>query len=254
MKAMDHLEVEEVLAAYVLGALPPQEASRVEAHLRDCPEHREAAAQLQSSASRLALAADDVPPPSSLRQRVLEAVEREAAGRSARGRDLEAPGVTGEETVPPAARSTPVLPAPRLKNAWRRPRPALLAAAAAVLLALGIGVVAGTRIAQPPQQAWTFHGNTLAPDAEASVIYDRGRHTAVVAVTGLPELKAGQVYEVWLIQSDRPVDAGISAGSGGKAVVRVAKDISQFEQLAITIEPGEQTRPTTDPVLAGKLS
>jgi anti-sigma-K factor RskA len=248
VNGMSHGEVEQVLAAYVLGALTAEETRQVEAHLEGCAEHRAAARALRDTASRLALAVEEQEPPAGLRRRILDAL-----GAAETGAD------TGANTQPfppgsPEEVETAAGLARRPAIRWRRPRLGVLAAAAAVLLALGASFVAGTRIAQPPQQTWTFAGNALAPQAEANVVYDRNRHVAVIAATGLPALKPGQLYEVWLIRHGSPVDVGVSAGADGKAVVRSEKDVSQFDQLAITVEPGEQPKPTTDPVLVGSLS
>jgi len=75
----------------------------------------------------------------------------------------------------------------------------------------------------------------------------------VVAATGLPRLASGQVYEMWLIKGGVPVDKGISASSSGDIGAQLPGDLSQFQQFAITIEPGEQQLPTTKPILVGNL-
>ena len=85
------------------------------------------------------------------------------------------------------------------------------------------------------------------------MVYFKDRKQAVVAVNGLPHLGAGQVYEMWLIKNGVPVDKGISSNPSGDVGAQISGDLSQFQQFAITIEPGEQQLPTTKPILVGNL-
>jgi len=50
-----------------------------------------------------------------------------------------------------------------------------------------------------------------------------------------------------------PVDKGVSTSANGDLAAQVSGDLSQFQQFAITIEPGEQPLPTTKPILVGNL-
>ncbi len=75
----------------------------------------------------------------------------------------------------------------------------------------------------------------------------------MLAASGLPKLASGQVYEMWLIKNGVPVDKGISASATGELGAKLSGDLSQFQQFAITIEPGEQQLPTTKPILIGNL-
>jgi hypothetical protein len=238
MNPLTEFEAEELLAGYALNALPPDQAAAVAEHLKGCDQHRRAAAELGAAASSLALVVDDREPPASLRQRVADAVRGDTRA--------------GKPSIPRADSSV----APPMRPVAWRPRlrpPVQLLAAAAVVIALGIGILVGMRLATPAQQTWTFQGSGLAPQGQATLVYDPGRHEAVLAVTGLPALAPGQVYEVWLIKGATPTDAGISAQPNGSAVVRISHDPTQYQTLAITVEPGEQTRPTTQPILAGQL-
>ena len=240
MSPLTEAQADDLLAGYALEALTAEEAAQLEAHLRQCAAHQRAVAELRRTATRLALAVDDQEPAARLRQQVADAVR--AASQTA-----PASAVSPDVRLPLRKPSRPSL--------WTRwnLRPGQLAAAAAIIIALGVGTLFGTRIAAPQQQTWSFAGNQLAPGAQATLVYDRERHRAVLAVTGLPALGPGQIYEVWLIQSNAPVDAGVSGQAGGNVAVNISKNPTQFQTLAITIEPGEQTRPTTTPILVGSL-
>jgi len=241
-------EAEDLLGAYALEALPEDDMRRVEGHLRSCAEHRAAAAELRRTSALLPLTVEEGNPSPELRSRILEAVKA-------------TPAQPGPVAVPVAAAREPkvtaVLPLRRSSklSAWAA-RSSRLAVAAAVALALGIGGLIGYQLGQAGQNqvAYTFQGDaTAAPGAEARFVYFKDRKQAVVAATGLPRLAAGQVYEMWLIRDGVPVDKGISSSSSGDIGAQVSGDLSQFQQFAITIEPGEQPLPTTKPILVGNL-
>ena len=69
----------------------------------------------------------------------------------------------------------------------------------------------------------------------------------------MPRLSAGQVYEAWLIKGGRAVDEGVGSQANGSLGLQIPADVSGFDQLAITIEPGEQPQPTSTPILTGQL-
>lgn len=235
---MDCREAEELLGAYALDALEAEEARRMEEHLASCSEHAMAAAELRQTRSLLALTVEDAAPSDELRDRILQAVKTDPSAESS--------------TFPARERvRVPIRRAPLPR--WG-PRPAFLAAAAALLLALGIGGVIGYQLSQSQQLAYTFVGDpSRAPGAEARLVYLKDRKQAVLSVTGLPRLAAGQVYELWLIRGGQAVDEGVSAQANGRLGLQVAVDLTQYDELAITIEQGEQPQPTSTPILAGHL-
>lgn len=239
---MTHAEAEELLGAYVLDALDEAEARRMEEHLSWCAEHAAAAAELRASQSLLALTAGEVDPPSELRQRIVQAVA--ANPSQSRAESSPVPG--------PAPAVVPIRRAPLPR--WA-PRRAYAAVAAALLVSLGIGTYVGYQVSQSRQPVtYSFQGDpTRAPGAEAQLVYFKDRKLAVLAVSGLPRLTAGHVYELWLIKNLVPVDEGVNADANGNVAARISSDLSQFDQLAITIEPGEQPLPTTTPILIGNL-
>jgi len=242
MTAMNHDEAEELLGAYALDALTGDERQRIEEHFLSCEEHRDVATELRATASMLALTVEDRDPSPSLGRRIMEAVNAERSQPAA---------------VPPL----PLLPQNTMtrRRVGRRPslwmRPAYLAVAAALVVALAAGALIG-RLTVPNAAtvAYTFQGDaTHAPGAQARLVYFKDQQAAVVAATGLPKLASGQVYEMWLIGNGVPVDEGIGSSTNGDLAARLTGDISRFQQFAITIEPGEQRLPTTMPILLGNL-
>ena len=248
MSSMTCAEAEELLGAYALEALPPDDLRRVEEHLRSCAEHRAMALELRRTSAALPLTVDEGDPSPELRARIVEAVKatpREPMPRMA------------PVTPQGEARGSTVL---SFRRRWRlstwATRWSRVAVAAAVALALGIGGLIGYQLGHgsAPQVAYTFQGDpTAAPGAEARLVYFKDRKQAVVAATGLPPLASGQIYEMWLINGGVPVDKGISSSASGDIGAQLSGDLSQFQQFAITIEPGEQQLPTTKPILVGNL-
>ncbi len=78
--------------------------------------------------------------------------------------------------------------------------------------------------------------------AGGQLIYLKDRQVMIVKPEGLPPLAPGKVYEVWLIQGNTPVAAGVLNGASDQ--VAVAADLSQYQALAITIESGPLGNPS----------
>src|SRR2546430_14816859 len=81
----DHDEIEDLLAAFVLGATDPQEEALVREHLEGCSTCTSTVQRLRRALGALPLEAETVAPPQRLRQQILS-----AAGAS-RARELVTP-------------------------------------------------------------------------------------------------------------------------------------------------------------------
>ena len=240
-------EAEELLGAYALDALPAAERARVDEHLQSCADHRAAAEELKHVAPLLALTVEERAASPGLRQRILDAVSQEP--------QTAAPQSAIVPVRPSEASGPMVAPRAATRRRWQWGSRIAGLAAAAVLL-VGAGIAIG-RLTVPPGATpqlvtWTFNGNSLAPNARAHLIYYKDQQRAVLDVTGLPALSQGRVYELWLFKAGKPIDAGIASTDRG-LVVRLDQDLGQYNQIAITIEPGEQPQPTSSPILVGSL-
>src|SRR5438128_10929517 len=71
-------EVEDILGAYALDALPGELSADVTAHLATCSKHPEAA-ELRAVAGALAFAAPEAQPSAALKTRLVEALRVESA-------------------------------------------------------------------------------------------------------------------------------------------------------------------------------
>jgi hypothetical protein len=139
----------------------------------------------------------------------------------------------------------------------------MYAAAAAVVLALVVGVVAGDMLgrggpapAQVVRSALVGHQGLAG--ARASVIDLRSDGVALVDFNGLPQLDSGKVYEIWLITPAGTADpAGVFVpDSNGSKFVLVGKSLAGYKEMAITSEvgPAGTLAPTQQPQLYGNLT
>jgi anti-sigma-K factor RskA len=250
---MSHDEIADLLGAYALDAVDADERAAVEVHLATCARCRAEVAEHREVASLLAHEGGDAP----------DGLWSRIAG------SLEAP--------PPELRLQavpPVRSALGAERATRRQVPrwatALLAAAAAVLVVLGVTVVRqGDRIdqleaaatADPLEVAFqsalddpsTQLVELSSPDGSVQL---RGAVTAdgrgLLRAGGLPALADDRTYQLW---GATPAGDLVSLGVLGADPGVVAFDATGFELLAVSEEdlPGV-VAPTADPVVAGPLA
>jgi anti-sigma-K factor RskA len=223
-------EVEDLLGAYALDALPGDVWADVTSHLATCAKHPEAA-ELRAVAGALAFAAPEAHPSAALKTRLLDALR--------------------EESAPPAATPRRIGVLSRLKQLVpQRAVPYALAGALVIaLIALVITNLGGED--QPGRAAVSLSGENHA----GAVVYELEDGIIVLDAEGLKPLDTAQTYQLWSIASGKPSSLGlIGTAPNGAALVVVRADLNAIESLAVTIEPaGGSIAPTTDPVLEGKI-
>jgi len=86
----------------------------------------------------------------------------------------------------------------------------------------------------------------------ATVVLAADRHELAVVTTGLPELPAGQVYQLWLIGTTKTVSAGLlPPAKAGQTPAVLATGVVKGDTLGLTVEPAPGTaQPTTTPIVA----
>lgn len=262
-------------ATYALGALDGDEAAAFATHLPTCSACQQEVASLSAVTAQLGLAAPETTPPAALRDRLLDAA-----------RSTPTPAV--EPTAPRAlagdgaraSRAKSETPPPQVIAPNWRGGASAYALAAVLLLGISLGLLGWNFLLQ--RQA---REAILARDqAQADLIATRGQldqaraqlaswnlvpargqtgtgtllylpkqQQAIVVVNGLPPLPPGQVYQVWLIQNGTPSGAGVLQTPTGETALRV--DLSRYQMVAITIEPGPSgsPAPTTPPILTGAV-
>jgi anti-sigma-K factor RskA len=239
---MNGCEHRETVASYVLGALPEDEHERFATHLATCEECQTSVAELQVAADALPLAAVQLVPPPELKDRIMAVVRSEAQLQ-------RAADTRGEEPAPASAK-------PR-RPWWKRPllavRPLPAAAAAAVLIALG---VVGGVLLSDGEDTRTVQGKVeiaSAPNARASL--ELSDDATKLSVRNMPPPPSGKVYQVWLkrpAQDPTPTTALFRVDPSGSADVEVQRGkLKGVEQVLVTAEPdGGSMKPTSNPVIA----
>lgn len=223
-------DLHALTGAYVLDALTDLERAEFERHLAGCADCQAEVASLTTATVGLSELTATTPP-TSLRDQIL------ASTRTVR-------------PLPPRV-------APEHRRARRWPR---LAAAAAILIALGAGVstawhpwrpdVAQLSLADRVRQApdattWT---QRLDNGGFATVTRSLSTRAAVWESDGLAAAPSGHVYQLWLQAPDESLDpAGLLSAGDGAVVLR--GDSAAAIGVGLTIEPaGGSPAPTTKPI------
>ena len=250
--SVDHEELENSVAAYVLGSADPEEEDRLRAHLEACASCRELAARLAPAVSSLPLEPEPVKPPRRLEDRVVAAA---AATRGASG------------PMPRSIRRVRLPGPPRVRVPFSTMR-AGLAAAAVLLFAAGAAAglsldrLGAQRPSPPPPaadvQRYHLAGSGPMAGVQANAVYLKADSLTLVDFKYMPAPPPGQVYELWLIMGDgRAVPAGVfSPESDGSKVVLVDRNLEGVKLVAVTSEPapsGSQA-PSQAPQLTGRVA
>lgn len=238
---MDRNELFDLIPAYALGALDPEEQAAVETLLQGDAEAQRELVLYQDISRALVLATPARRAPvhlgDDLRRRL--AAERTAT----------APVTTQKQR-----------PARRV-NIW-----ASLLAAAAVLAV----VIAGTLLLNgrdPGEQLYAqivaqagFQQVTIENSAVASgdIVVSPDGQQAVIRLTRLPQLEAAQTFQLWLIDAAGAQSGGLFPFSNPQAtyymVVPLEKSAGQYDAFGVSVEPegGSPlfTAPSTAPIFA----
>jgi anti-sigma-K factor RskA len=101
-----------------------------------------------------------------------------------------------------------------------------------------------------PQATLLSHSTTKGGVATVVLVADK--HELAVITNGLPELPAGQVYQLWLIGTKKIVSAGLlPPATAGRTPAVLASGVVKGDTLGLTVEPAPgSTQPTTTPILA----
>ena len=223
--ARDHEEWADSLGAWLLGALPEDEAAGFKRHLAECAVCREDAAALRVAADALPASPEPRTPPPALKARIMAVVESEA----------ELLHAAGPESDRPRRRS---------RFAWLAPRPALAWGLAALLLVVGVGAgVLGSEALQGGPETISAQ---VAGGGRATLEVEDG-HGRLVA-SKLPAPPQGRVYQVWLDKGGKvpePTNALFSTRTDGSASVDVPGSLDGVRRVMVTDEPqGGSSEPT----------
>ena len=244
-------EIEDLLGAYALDAVEPDEGLLVRNHVADCPRCSHELAEHRETISMVASAGGSAP--EGVWARIAESLPQD----------------------PRAAAPRPSLVVLGHRRKWRLPTrigaAAAAGVAAAALVLVGIQTVRVdqlnhrvNQLSAAARQSGGFQGLAAAlldPSARRMaltstapggtslgdlVILPSG--TAYLVGSTLPALGAGQTYQLWSIVGGRAVSVGL-LGTHPKTVAFTVDASVAAPTFLVTIEPaGGVVAPTTDPV------
>jgi anti-sigma-K factor RskA len=251
IRPMDHAAVDELGAAWALGALEPDEARAVREHLATCTQPHAELRALLGVEEVLAMSLDPIEPSPALRERVMASIERTAQARA----PVERP---------------PRAPEPRERSGWldwlspRVARPLALAAVVAVVAVGAWGVTLQSQLAERDRALRAVADAIAAGETAFRVEGTAGRgyvvdtpgSGAALVVTDLAALPANRIYELWLLDAaGTPVAVGTFRPSDDQvAVVELERDLAGYTTFAVTVEASRVDAPTsTDLVMVAPL-
>lgn len=236
----EHDALRDLLAPVALGAAEPSEIARVEAHAARCAVCREELEHLRAGASVLAVDVPQHEPSPRLRESLMRTVRAEAAERAAAsGADAPAP-------APPPAR-----PARRSWRAWLTPGPAIAIACTLAVLLIGTTVVLQHDSGTPARDVATLAitGTSDAPGVTGRMVYVADEDTAIVNLSNLPPLPAGEAYQLWVLRDGTATSAGLFEQTGPSDARRVVTGVSGSDALAVTAQPRSNQTTPEGPIL-----
>lgn len=260
---MTHAELQEVAAAFALGALEEREQHDVESHIAICQRCRAEVDAQREVVALLAFAAPAVEPKrmASLRSRILDDAAR-----------VRPSSVT---------RSTPVTAILAVRS-WNRAATWLAAASLFIAVVAGAGwlksqrdeqqlAAALARTEQSLAQRDSVLSNFFGPmvhvvslserendKPQARVFWNHTKKTFVITAFNVPPAPRGKTYQLWAIRKGQaPLSMGTfdtDASGRALAIVPVGNiaDAGYIDNCAMTLEPaGGSQQPTESPRLIG---
>jgi anti-sigma-K factor RskA len=234
----DHGEMKTLVASYVIGAVPPEEAARIRSHIVTCDECMAEAEALAATTSTLALAVSPEAVPQGFADRVMAQVaEPEVAA------------------LPPA----------RAARSWS---PTAILSVAALLVVIAVfaagwfdarsDLARNERVVDVVLDSKGGINLAGSGDAVGKVVPSEEGGSLFVA-QGLEAAPEDHTYQLWLMKGSCADPTATSCqvhGSGtfdseaGISILRTSRSLKGYNRAAVTIEPqGGSSKPTTDPVL-----
>jgi hypothetical protein len=249
---LSHAEIEELLGAYALDAVEPDEREVIEAHLSGCPRCR---AEVDAGREVAAgLAQTGAPAPEGVWERIARAIEGET------------PPPLRLVPAPPAGdEAPPSRPSPRRSPRSSTARRVFLAVAS-VAAALVVVALVGQTINDPSGSAGSDLAAAAAsafddPDARLGDLRDdAGTVLATVAVLpdgnafmraeDLPQLDEG-IYQMWGASPEHVVSLGVFDDSENVIAFHVDPTM---DTIMVTHEDEPVERSERPPVVLGELA
>ena len=266
-RTVNHDEISQLLGAFALDAVDPDEAEAIRAHLTDCPRCSSEVAEHWEVTGLIANVGVDAP--AEIWDRIAAQIDTEA--RTRRPAPLHLASSTSTARRPAAT--------VRRRLAWSAVG-TVAAAAAVVAVLLGVQVgrldqrvgqlanasrhsglnqVVQAALLDPSAQkvtlaatsSSTVGGTPLAKGARAAVVVVLPDGSAFVLNTGLPRLAADRTYQLWGVVNGQTVSLGL-LGNQPRDTPFTVNPAAPVETFAVTDETaGGVVRPTHNPVAEG---
>lgn len=239
MTERTHEELRSLVAAYVLGSVPPEEVGIVRAHILTCDECMAEADGYSAAMDSLALAVEPVPVPAGFADRVL--AQLAPAEESSAAQETQAPQEQPATT----------------RRAWWKRTPLLAGGVAmlALMAVLAAGLIQTRADLDRSEQVLSavLHtdGIELKGTSGAAGELIPTNEGAVFAVAGLQEAPGSHVYQLWYMRDGEPVSVGTFETRDSVLVMELDEPFDDYDAAAVTIEPeGGSQAPTSDPVIS----
>jgi anti-sigma-K factor RskA len=230
---LSHEAAQDLIAPYVLGAVPPDEERQLRDHIMSCDDCMREAESFSMIAASLPLAAGSAPLPAGFVDRVVASVHD--------------------------ARPVPNVSAAAVRPWWYGvwSRFGLAATAGLLVLAVAAGAILVNQHDDLQQKqkvlAILLHhqedGIELKGPAAAIGKVVPTSHGSIFVASGMRKPPSEHTYQLWLIKDGTPVSAGTFSVQGDLVVLETGRSLSGVDSAAITIEPaGGSTQPTTQPI------
>lgn len=245
---MNCRDVDELDAAFALGALEADERRAVLDHLATCPEPHATIRELAGAGGVLAAGLTPVEPSRDLRARLMTTIAATAQ--------------EGAAPVPPVV--TPEA-RPAAVSWWRRPAWPQAVAIGALAAVLVLAVAGGTLWSQLGERDRALQavadamasGETahrVEGDAGSGFVIETPGTGSTLVLGEVAALPSDRLYELWLIDAEgTPVSVGTFTQDSGPVVVAVEDDLADFAIFAVTVETERVDTPTGTPVMVGTL-
>ena len=262
MSERNDTSMQELAAAYALGALSPEETRAFEAFLATSPETQREVGEYREVGALLATTALGPAPSGDLKARVLERVgpgKMVSLGQARRQR----PAVPASMWVALAAS---LALATWLGASLYTAKTALAAREAAADSARSALAAIQDRLTQREKTLnWILEpgielsvlNSTGTAEPKIQFFMNRQRHVAMVHAFNLSAADAGKVYQLWFIQDGKPVPSvTFNAEADGHAMVEniAMPPGGGITHAAVTLEPaGGSAAPTSPVILLGEV-
>ena len=236
----DEAHVLDLLPAYALNSLEPDEVRHVEEHLSICLICRNEANAFQATAAQLSFAAPAAFPSLELKDRLMQRVQ----------------ATRPQPRVPLQVASRSWLE--RLLPAWSLASLFLIFALAGFNLLLWQRVNHIETVTSPGRmRALPLTAAEATSAATGFVLISADGDSGALVVDGLPQLDESHQYQLWLTRDGQRTSGAVFSTdekSYGGTRIRAPRSLLDYSSAGITIEPtGGSPQPTGPRVLGGPL-